>query len=138
MRWKVNQLLRLATISVLIIGSLETVSAQKDASAVGKWKGESLCTVKPSACHDEVVVYEITAATGKKDALVWKADKIVNGEQQNMGTMDCTYAPKSQVMTCDMPGRGVWKLTVHGDAMTGTLELSDGTLFRKVSVKRSM
>lgn len=113
--------------------------AQKtNAIALGKWKGESLCTVKPSACHDETVVYEITAPAGTKDKLVWKADKIVNGKQENMGTLDCTFAYDTHVMTCDMPGKGVWSLTVQGDVMTGTLKLSDGTLFRKVTVKRSM
>jgi hypothetical protein len=133
----VNQLLRLATITVLCMGGIQTVSAQKDgAGAVGKWKGESICTVMPSACHDEVVVYEISAPAEKKGTLVWKADKIVNGRQENMGTLDCTYAAESRTLTCDMPGRGVWSLTVHGDAMTGTLKLSDGTLFRKITVRR--
>ena len=134
-----GRFVRSATIVALLIFTISTAYAQKDSSGVvGKWKGESLCTVKPSACHDEVVVYDISAPPEKKGALVWKADKIVNGEQQNMGTLDCTYAAASRTMTCDMPGKGVWSLTVEGDAMTGTLRLSDGTLFRKVSVKRAL
>src|SRR3954463_5699095 len=113
-----SRLVRSASIAALFLFSISTAQAQKDnGGVVGKWKGESLCTVKPSACHDEVVVYEISASAEKKGALVWKADKIVNGEQENMGTMDCTYAAESRTMTCDMPGRGVWSLTVKGDAM---------------------
>ncbi len=127
----------LCAISLLVAAN--TATAQKtNAIMLGKWKGESLCTVKPSACHDETVVYEITAPAGPKDHLVWKADKIVDGKQVNMGSLDCKYASESHTMTCDLPGRGVWSLTVDGDVMTGTLKLSDGTVFRKVSAKRAM
>ena len=107
-----------------------------NAIMLGKWKGESLCTVKPSACHDETVVYEITAPAGSKDHVVWKADKIVDGKQVNMGSLECRY--DSHTITCDIPDRAVWSLTVDGDVMTGTLKLSDGTLFRKVLAKRAM
>jgi hypothetical protein len=127
----------LCAISLFVAAN--TATAQKtNAIVLGKWKGESLCTVKPSACHDETVVYEITAPGGPKDHLVWKADKIVDGKQVNMGSLDCKYAYESHTITCDMPGRGVWSLTVDGDVMTGTLKLSDGTVFRKVSAKRAM
>ena len=129
---------RLLTLALMTLAALPALAQKQDATVIGKWKGESLCTVKPSACHDEVVVYEISAAAGKKDGLVWKADKIVNGEQENMGTLDCSYASDTHSMTCDMPGRGVWAFHVAGDLMTGTLKLADGTLFRKVNVKRTM
>lgn len=120
--------------AAMLLGATLLAAGQQKSNApvLGTWKGESLCTVKPSACHDESVVYEITP--GKNGGVVWKADKIVNGQQENMGTLDCTFA--ASVLTCDISGKGVWSLTVRGDAMTGTLKLSDGTLFRKVSVKR--
>ncbi len=127
----------LCAISLLVAANTATAQ-KKNATVLGKWKGESLCTVKPSACHDETVVYEITAPAGSADHLVWKADKIVDGKQVNMGSLDCSYAHESRTMTCDIPGRGVWSLTVDGDLMTGTLKLSDGTVFRKVSAKRAM
>ena len=124
---------RLRMIGGFIVGAaLFTTAQDSNAPVLGTWQGESLCTVKPSACHDESVVYEISQ--GKNGGVVWKADKIVNGERQNMGTLDCTFA--ASVLTCDM-GKGVWSLTVRGDAMTGTLKLADGTLFRKVSVRRA-
>jgi hypothetical protein len=131
-----KRLVTLTIAGLLLAGAGTPAFTQKTSSSVlGKWKGESLCTVKPSACHDESVVYEITASAEKKGMLVWKADKIVNGEQQNMGMLDCS-APDAHTMTCDMSGRGVWAFQGQGDGMTGTLKLSDGTLFRKVSVKR--
>jgi hypothetical protein len=128
-----HRVLTIAAAALLV--GVAALAQKTSPSALGKWKGESLCTVKPSACHDETVVYEITAPPEKKGGLVWKADKIVNGEQQNMGTLDCT-APYPHSVTCDIPGKGVWTLQVQGDSMTGTLKLSDGTLFRKVSVHR--
>ncbi len=127
-----------AAAAWIVAASTLVLAQNTNSSPVGKWRGESLCTVKPSACHDETVVYEITAPdANKKDLLVWKADKIVNGEQQNMGTLDCTYASDTHTVTCDMPGKGVWSLTINGYTMTGTLKLSDGTLFRKVTAKRA-
>lgn len=44
---------------------------------VGVWRGTSLCTVRPSPCHDEVVVYYITRANGS-DSLTLDARKIVD------------------------------------------------------------
>ena len=131
------QFVRVAA-ACLVLGLAALAAGQTNsASPLGKWKGESLCTVKPSACHDETVVYEITApASNRKDVLVWKADKIVNGEQQNMGSLVCTYAAGKNTFSCDIPNRGKWEFQVNGDAMSGTLKLADGTLFRKVSVKR--
>lgn len=133
--WVLNKRLSVFFVGLMVASTAVVLAQKPGASALGKWKGESLCTVKPSACHDEVVVYEFTASTEKKGMLSWKADKIVNGEQQNMGTLDCTFASGTQTVTCNIP-RGVWELQVNGDTMTGTLKLSDGTLFRKVSVKR--
>ena len=64
-----SRFVRSATIVALLIFTISTAYAQKDSSGVlGKWKGESLCTVKPSACHDEVVVYDISAPPEKKGA----------------------------------------------------------------------
>jgi hypothetical protein len=117
----------------MVCAALFALAQNSNAPVLGTWKGESLCTVKPSACHDETVVYEISE--GRNGGVVWKADKIVNGQQENMGELDCTFA--ANVLTCDMPGKGVWSLEVRGDAMNGTLKLSDGTLFRKVSVHRA-
>ncbi|HYK45069.1 MAG TPA: hypothetical protein VEV83_07870, partial [Parafilimonas sp.] len=50
----------------------------------GVWKGTSLCQVKPSACHDESVVYHIS----KKSANLYtiQANKIVNDAEVDMGT----------------------------------------------------
>lgn len=127
---------KLAITGVLSACALAPQAQTASDTPLGHWTGESLCMVQPSACHDESVVYDISSSAQKKGVLVWKADKIVNGEQQNMGTLECTYASSTHVVTCDMPDKGTWKLQVSGDEMKGTLTLTDGTLFRKVDVKR--
>ena len=104
--------------------------ARSDAAAdfLGTWEGESICTVRPSACHDEHVIYEITRDTAGK--LSMSADKVVNGERQNMGTLTCTYARPT--LRCEMPN-GVWSFDAKDGKMTGTLTLTDGRLFRRVN-----
>ena len=103
----------------------------RKADVIGTWEGESICTVRPSACHDEHVIYEIIEAG--KDKLKMSADKVVNGERQSMGALDCSYDGKT--LNCPF-AKGVWAFDVNGTKMTGTLKLTDGTLFRKVDVKK--
>lgn len=100
----------------------------------GDWTGESICTVHPSSCHDEHVIYHVTEpdSTGK---LQIEADKIVDDKPQSMGTLDCTFDRQHSSITCRM-ANGDWEFAVVGSNMTGTLKLPDGTLFRKISVHK--
>ena len=118
---------------VVLLGLCAVCMAQSSnvASVIGTWEGESICTVHPSACHDEHVIYEITKAA--QDKLTMSADKVVNGERQNMGDLECTY--DGRMLSCPV-ARGIWAFDVSGSKMSGTLKLTDGTLFRKVSVKK--
>ncbi len=86
--------------------------------------------MRPSPCRDEHVIYEISR---QKQKLVMSADKVVSGERQNMGDLECTQTDKT--LTCPF-ARGVWVFTVSGTKMSGTLKLPDGTLFRKVDVHK--
>ena len=76
--------------------------AQQTADKIeGIWKGTSLCQVKPSACHDENVVYHIS----KKSANLYtiQANKIVNGAEVDMGTFDpVVYDETKQTLTFTM------------------------------------
>jgi hypothetical protein len=63
--------------------------------------------VRPSACHDEIVVYRITP-TKTSDSLALDARKIVRGEEQEMGVLGCRLAQASGQLTCIIP-RGVWR-----------------------------
>jgi hypothetical protein len=100
----------------------------------GIWKGESICTIKTSPCHDEKVVYRITEpdSAGK---LTVQMDKIVNGAPENMAKLDCNFSASGRTLTCPMRN-GEWKFIVDQNSMNGTLSLPDGTLYRKISVQK--
>jgi len=100
----------------------------------GDWTGESICTVKASACHDERVIYHITEPDSAGNLKI-QADKVVNGTPDDMGTFDCTYNKKTSSIECTMKN-GVWHFDVNGDKMQGTLKLPDGTLYRRITLTK--
>jgi hypothetical protein len=112
--------------------------AQSLHEVLGTWEGDSVCVVE-DPCHNEHVVYEIAPAKAA-NAVTIKADKVVNGQRQFMGTLDCTYDGGQHRLSCPWEGGkpGDWVFNVSGDIMTGTLTIREGKqLFRNVRVKRS-
>lgn len=107
-----------------------TDSAQ--ASPAGTWRGTSLCTPGHPACHDETVVYRITAVGGRFQI---NASKIVQGQEEWMANIDCDWTAATHVLNCPA-SYGVWNFTISGTAMTGTLVVR-GELFRNVAVSRA-
>lgn len=100
----------------------------------GNWSGESICVIRDSPCHDEQVIYHITEPdSGGK--LTIQADKLVNGQPEEMGTLECTFDKAASLITCLMKN-GKWEFTVTGNSMKGTLKLPDGQLYRNISVKK--
>lgn len=115
---------------ILIFG--KAVTAQ---SFEGTWKGTSLCQVKNSPCHDEIVVYHISKdSTGKSYEVI--ANKIVDGKEEYMGTIPFTYDDKQKVfVSVDSVRNARWEFKITGSAMKGTLMLK-GDLYRIVDVKK--
>src|SRR4051812_8007988 len=74
-------------------------SARLASTGIGVWRGTSTCTKRPSACHDEIVVYRITRTTA--DSLSMDARKIVNGQEEEMGVIACDPASGPRI-TCRM------------------------------------
>jgi hypothetical protein len=101
----------------------------------GVWRGTSLCTVRPSACNNEVVVYRITRANDG-DSLSVDARKIVNGQEDEMGVLGCRLAASGTRFTCTMKN-GVWHFVIRGDSLVGELRLPDNTKFRDIRAVRS-
>ena len=124
----------LLAISVLARGTPAQTTTVAP-SAVGVWRGTSLCLVRPSPCHDEVVVYRITGASGS-DSVALDARKIVAGREEEMGVLACTLAARGASITCAMRN-GVWQFTTRGDSLVGELRLPDRTKFRDVRAARS-
>jgi len=115
---------------ILILG--KTVTAQ---SFEGIWKGTSLCQIKNSPCHDEVVVYHISKdSTGRSYEVI--ANKIVDGKEDYMGTIPFTYDSKQKVfVSVDSVRNARWEFKITGSTMKGTL-MYKGDLFRIIEVKK--
>ena len=115
---------------ILVFG--KNVTAQ---SIEGTWKGTSLCQIKNSPCHDEVVVYYVSKdSTGKSYEVI--ANKIVNGKEDSMGAISFTYdAQKKVFVSVDSVRNGRWEFKVTGNTMKGTL-MYKGDLYRIVDVKK--
>src|SRR6187455_3079495 len=108
---------------ILIFG--KSVTAQ---SFEGIWKGTSLCQVKNSPCHDEIVVYHISKdSTGRSYEVI--ANKVVDGKEEYMGTLLFTYNDKQKVfVSVDSVRNARWEFRISGGAMKGTL-IYKGDLF---------
>jgi hypothetical protein len=108
---------------------------------LGAWRGTSTCTdrVAAPACHDETVVYEFTM--GSQPGVVrWVADKVVNGQRQNMRELDLTFDTTEGCWKAEFSSpriKSVWRLSVSGDAMSGSARLLPGNeTVRKVDLRK--
>lgn len=116
--------------------TLQNKQAHADDSVMlGDWRGDSICQVRESACHDEDSLYQVGRLAEKRGWFSLKADKIVDGKPVAMGTVECTFEPAKRALTCEF-ARGVLQFTVQGNKMQGTMTLRDGTLWRKINLKK--
>jgi len=122
-----------AIVSSALVWQMPAQAAHPD--PVGTWRGTSLCQVRPSACHDETVVYRITRTTAR-DRLAMDGRRIVHGEEVGMGILTCRFDAPSGRLTCSIPN-GVWRFTVRGDSLVGELRRPDGTKVHDVRTVRS-
>jgi len=110
---------------------------------VGTWRGTSLCLDRAAlpACTDEEVVYDIAALQGDTDALVVKADKIVDGRRLPMG--EVTFRPDiatgrwvSEIKTPSV--HALWHLALRDGALHGGMMLLPSTTaVRIIELKRT-
>jgi hypothetical protein len=103
----------------------------------GIWEGSSLCQVKPSACHDEHVIYRVEKIAPQKYKL--DAYKVVGGKELFMGAIDLTFDPAHNELEGKIVGnRGSShvRLTLKGIHLSGRLTLDDGTLYRLIEVTK--
>ena len=125
----------LVICGLVIMVTAWAAEADDESRLFGDWKGESIVVAKSSVAKDEVVVWHISKAK-EAGKLRVTADKIVNGRSITMGTGDWDYDKTKQTITWKNKV-GLWKLSVDGDTMKGTLTLTDRTVFRRVSLQRS-
>ena len=126
----------LASLLARGVGAQSTSPQPVVTTPVGTWRGTSVCLVRPSACHDEIVVYRI-AHTNAADSLTVDARKIVRGEEQEMGVLTCRLTSPNGPLICVLP-QGTWQFRVRNDSLVGELRLSDNTKFRDVRTVRAL
>lgn len=133
-----NLVLIIAAWSFTLAASGQTPAVQRTAAAsnpVGVWRGVSVCSVRPSPCNDEVVVYRIVRVNAG-DNMSLDARKIVHGREEEMGVIGCHFAAPGPLLTCMMPN-GAWHFTMRGDSLVGELRLPDRTKYREVRTARA-
>jgi hypothetical protein len=125
-----------ARVVLVISAASQLMFAQGNPAIAGIWRGQSLCTQKDSACREEAVVYQFSPLPGKPSSFSVSADKIVDGKAVNMGTLEFQYVVDEQVLVCRY-AQGVWRLSVNGEKMDGTLTRPDGSLFRRLLLHKT-
>jgi len=91
-----------------------------DSLFYGTWKGSSICQIKNSACHDENVVYYISRLN--KDAILEiKANKIVEGKEIEMGTIQFHYDSNTKQITSVSQPNAIWNFQRKQNTIEGTL-----------------
>lgn len=112
---------------------LEDLTAQSNIEGI--WKGESICQVKNSPCHDEIVVYHISKDSLPNSFIV-VGNKIVKGKEEYMGTIKFTYDPaKSTLISIDEARNARWDFQVNGTKMSGKLMMKN-ELFRLTNLEK--
>jgi len=99
----------------------------------GVWRGNSVCMVKGSPCHDEVNVYRFSSVTGRPNTFSVTASKVVDGKEIVMGSGEWRYDAENHVVESKAPPI---RLTIAGDKMEGALSLADGTVYRRIYLKK--
>ena len=117
---------------ILLAGAFCSKSmAQADTSFLGVWKGTSICQQKNSPCHDETVVYYITR--NKNQQVEIRANKIVNGKEDEMGVIEFRYEEKTKEIVSVSQPNAVWRFKRTGDHLDGTLYVRN-ELFRIIKL----
>jgi hypothetical protein len=118
------------------VASQSKATAADDSIVVGDWHGDSICVVRESACHNEDSLYHVARLAGRPGWFSMKLDKIVDGKPVTMGRQECSFDSGKQILLCEF-ARGVMRFTLQGNKMEGSMTLTDGTLWRKISLKKS-
>jgi hypothetical protein len=125
---------------VLIATTVLTAATQliDVTNLIGTWEGDSRCTIPTSPCTNEHVVYKIAADKSGLGKARVDTYKIVDGKQEMMGTLDCTYRA-GEILDCTSPSsrKDRWEFRVARDRMIGSLIVGDDrTLYRRLGLRK--
>lgn len=131
----------LAVAFAAVVVCVEALAGPVD-EIVGTWRGTSACVDRQAApaCTDEEVIYEIVARPGQPDSVTLNADKVVDGKRVPMGPLDFTHEATSRSWTSELNTprmRAVWRLSVSGTTLSGTLTLLPSkAVVRRVELRK--
>jgi hypothetical protein len=114
----------------------DSSSAGEERRLAGRWRGDSLCVERGTACHDEMAVYRLADIPGKPGYLLVTAGKVVDGKEIVMGSGEWRYDSTKHTLSVELP-RGVITLKADGDKLEGTFTLPDKTVLRRITLKKA-
>ena len=111
-------------------------SAAAGGSLTGDWSGDSVCIANRETCHDEKALYHLTGPN-EQSVVTVIGSKIVDGREIVMGPpSEFRYDPEKKMLTFESR-YGVFRFTVNGTSMDGTLTLPSGVLLRRITLKKT-
>jgi hypothetical protein len=115
---------------------LGVLGATTSGSLSGDWRGTSLCVANHDPCHDEIALYHLKGPNDHHLVTV-VGSKIVDGREIVMGPpSDFRYDAEKGTLVLETE-RSVFRFTVSGDKLEGTLTLQpSGLLYRRISLKK--
>ena len=124
-------MIRLLLLSITVAVALSAADRPKLA---GDWKGESICLANKPPCTDEKVVYHFAEPDGS-GFVEASADKIVDGRAIGMGTLKFQFDKEAGTLL-SQAGPRVWRFSIRGKTIDGTLTVPDNVVMRKVTLSR--
>jgi hypothetical protein len=92
--------------------------------------------VANSACRDELNIYRFFRMAGKANRFSCTGSKMVGGNEIVMGSGEWTYnSSKHMLQTVSSNPR--IRLTLEHENLDGVLSLADGTIYRRIHLKKS-
>ena len=121
--------------SVAILATTKAQPAGDVSILIGDWAGDSVCMVSGSGCHNEKVVWHLARVPDKPGWVAVRGDRLDSGKAVAMGTLEFRWDPESHTILCE-GAPGIWRLTLDGTRLEGTLAKPDKSLFRRVFLRR--
>ena len=122
-----------ACLSLLLLPSAFAQGANQIA---GAWRGNSVCTAAKSACRDEVNVYRFSAIADRPNHFFCTGAKISDGKEIVMGSGELTYDASKHMLQTVTSNPGI-RLILNRENLDGALSLADGTVYRRIHLKKS-
>lgn len=115
---------------------LPSAFAQGANQIAGTWRGNSVCTVAKSACRDEANVYRFSAIAARPNHFLCTGGKISDGKEIVMGSGEWTYDDSKHMLQTVTSNPGI-RLILDRENLDGALSLADGTVYRRIHLKKS-